>query len=65
MRGRRGRLWAGLGMVTLCPVRVWFSREIGGLDPLAARRLPFGEVYDINNYWDQPREWKLGMQVKW
>ena len=43
----------------------WQAYGIEGLEPLSANALNYGEIYDVNNYWDQPREVKFGVRLKW
>ena len=45
----------------------WQLWGIEGFDPLPSASGPaaYSEINDINNYWDQPREFRFGLQMRW
>jgi hypothetical protein len=50
--------------VDMDPVR-WENWGIAGREPTNAEFLKYGEIYDTNNYWDQPRQMNFSVRVKW
>jgi len=43
----------------------WQLWGMTGLDPISASRLGTQEIFDVNNYWDQPREMIFSLRIKW
>ena len=43
----------------------WHRWGIEGLDPVSTNLSTYGELNDISNYWDQPRELAFSVRVKW
>lgn len=43
----------------------WQTYGMTGLEPTSADYKTYGEVYDVNNYLDQPREMNFSLRLKW
>jgi hypothetical protein len=43
----------------------WQRWGIQGLRPDDANLLKFGEIFDVNNSWDSPRELRFSLRMKW
>jgi outer membrane receptor protein involved in Fe transport len=43
----------------------WQLWGMPGLDPISARAQGTDEIFDLNNYWDRPRELTLSVRLKW
>jgi hypothetical protein len=43
----------------------WQTYGITGLEPTSADYKTYGEIYDVNNYLDQPREMNFSLRLKW
>ena len=44
---------------------MWQTHGISALDPVSVQTQGTLEIFDVNNYWDQPREMKCAVRVKW
>jgi hypothetical protein len=43
----------------------WQTYGMTGLEPTSADYKTYGEIYDLNNYLDQPREMSFSLRLKW
>ncbi|MDP6730347.1 MAG: hypothetical protein QF675_10235 [SAR324 cluster bacterium] len=43
----------------------WNQWGIQGLNPISVDFFRFGEINDVNNYWDRPRALTFSVRIKW